>query len=81
MNIYRFTIIGKCPGDDADDIYKVKLKTHLFIECESINAFIANNKEKKIYQEKFTAEIKKQFPYCKVKIKGYHSGIKVISLL
>ena len=71
---HEFTIIGRCPVDEAVDVYEVTVTTGKMIAVERI-LMAAQALEFPCFQEDMTARLAAAID-CNVKTVCYHSGVK-----
>ncbi len=71
---YRLSIEARCPVDNMPDRYELMLESPTPIGVESVLAFVAGYRKKKIFQEALTQLVARRFN-CRAITTGFHSGV------
>ena len=74
---YDFKLVCRCPNDKSVNIYDVEVFSNQQIDVEKFNKFQSEIYNKFMFQEDLHQLLKTK--YKKVKVVGFHLGVKVIS--
>lgn len=72
--IHETTFARRCPVDDAQDLYELRVETNRVVKVEDILAAVEALPEK-AFQEDITKALAAKLG-CTVTTVGYHSGVK-----
>lgn len=72
--IHETTFARRCPVDDAQDLYELRVETTRVVKVEDILAAVAALPET-AFQEAITVQLAAKLG-CAVTTIGYHSGVK-----
>jgi hypothetical protein len=74
---YDFELVCRCPNDKSVNIYDVEVFSNQQIDVEEFNKFQSEIYNQFMFQEDLHHLLK--IKYKKVKVVGFHLGVKVIS--
>jgi hypothetical protein len=82
MNIYIFKATALCPARDTHvrDFYECKLVTDVTIPVSDIAEICEEFVNEKLFQEKFTTDLKRELPRGELTVTGSHFGIELVSV-
>lgn len=73
---YHLSIESNCPVDGQGDFYECCLTSDKPLAVEQILEVVKDYKNRCLFQEHLAEELSRKL-LCKVKLVGYHSGVKV----
>lgn len=71
---HELTFARRCPVNDAQDLYELRVETSRTVAVEDILASVAALPEK-AFQEEITVMLAARLG-CRITTTGYHSGVK-----
>jgi hypothetical protein len=72
--IHELTFARRCPVDDAQDLYELRVETTRVVKVEDVLAAVEALPEQ-AFQEEITLKLAAQLG-CRVTTVGFHSGVK-----
>ncbi len=72
--VHELTFARRCPVNDAQDLYDLRIEATRVVKVEDILAAVAALPEK-AFQEEITVELAAKLG-CRVTTIGHHSGVK-----